>query len=216
MQNDGNNNGNSYSVHMLENIYHNKFVRSSSLTVILEEFYPDKVLGTRDLKSSSRPYVAISKLVGKKYLEKTDEPHPRIKHQLTLLGKCRVLCQKYGLRFLCLCILCEAYFLHKHQIQNKCNMVYVIQDTKDMLNSVYTDKSITNAATLLHNKGFTFRRTKNTIQITGGMMTELDLHYDVLNELHKWVLGVPMMLNRMVIRDPDALEKLRISTRAKQ
>ena len=166
---------------------------------ILSEFYPDSILATRDVKSCHKPYVAISRLLQKNYLERTGGRHPDIQYRITLKGKCRIMCQEFNIRFLCLCIMCEAYCLHRSQIIHGCETFYVIQDIKDIFGEIYEYKSITNSANILHRRGFTRRRTRDTIEICDKTMKRLEAHQSTINELHKWIAGVQGMLNRKAL-----------------
>ena len=182
----------------------------SGTTRILGKFYPDKILATKDVGEDAS-YHKISYLFRNNYLKRIDKQRFAVRYQLTLQGKCKVLGNHLKIRFLCLCILCEAYSLHKNQIRDNCHMSYVIQDLKDVLEDIYAPRTVSNAASILHSQGFTFHRTRDIIQLNEKTMKKLDPHQKTIEELHNWIMSVPMTLNWMLLKDPDALTNIRNS-----
>ena len=176
---------------------------------VLSEFYPNKVLATRDIGSCHRTYAIVSSLLRGGYIERVADQNPGARYQMTLKGRCRILCQEFDIRLLCLCILCEAYCLHKSQIKHGCETFYVIHDIKDIFRGVYEHKTITNAANILHRRGLTRRRTRDTIEICGRAMRRLDAHQGTVYELHRWIAGIQVTLDRIALEGSDSLREIK-------
>ena len=151
---------------------------------------------------------AISRLTKKGHIIKTDDCHVDAKHKITLLGKCRVLCNVLDVKFLELCILSEVYTLYGFQIKNRCQSSYVVCDITDYLDSFYTTKTIRNYAITLCTKKLTYRKADNIIGISEDKASKLSVYDDILKELHGWVQSVPYQLDMLAINHPNLLAQI--------
>lgn len=199
--------------YMLKNIKNIRYsLTDAGITFeTLEKFYPNHILATRDIFDGCNPYQIITKLTQYNYLKKIDELHVGARYGVTLQGKCKILCKYFGIRFLCLCILTEAYFVHKCQLENDCKTSYVIKDAIDIFGDIFSHKTILNSAYLLGSKGFADRISKMVFRIKENQMKNLAKHEETLYELHDWILDVPTQLNEMEINEPGIINKIKNS-----
>ena len=204
------------SSHMLKNIRnfrHNENMDFEPVSILLK-FYPDKTLAAKDIhRNSDYLYHNVTRLAKQNYLEKIDKNHVAARYKITLRGKCRILCCKFGTSFLCLCILAEAYSIYKHQITNRCRDIYTLYDIEDTFAGIFTEKSVRNAGSRLCTRGLVYRISNNMIRIEKNTLKKLDEYDKDMNELHEWIISVPNQLNQLLIEDPDALNKIKYLNR---
>ena len=178
------------------------FESDSEILDILLEFYPDKILTTKDITNDySQLYCNITRLVKRNYLQKMDNQHFAPRYKITMHGRFQILCYKLRVSFLCLCILSEAYALSKNQITNGCDPSYPLHDAMDVFEGLITEKTIRNMGCKLCSKGFMTRMSNDIVQIKKATLKKLDRHSECLKELHEWVAGVPNHLGRTVADD---------------
>lgn len=196
---------------MLKNLMHFRLPRPSDslVTSILAEFYPDNILATRDIQKDRPTYHAMARLAKKNDLQKIDNCHMGARYRITLQGKCRMLCNKFRIRFLCLCIISEAYAVRKFQIKHGCSPSYSLLEMDRIFEGVYSQKTIRNSATILFAKKLAYPKSHNLISLCEDIMKELDLHGDILDELHAWIIAVPNCLNILVMEDPCTYNEIR-------
>ncbi len=193
---------------MLRNLRGTKNNIASRRIDILSRFYPYNMLATCNINETN-VYGEIAKLAKRLDLEKVDDCHLAARYRLTLQGRCRVLCRILGLKFLNLCTLSEAYAMYKQQMINDCAPSYTIHDMAENFGPVCTPKTIQNAASVLCTKGFADKTFYEIIRIREGTIKLLLEHDDVMNELHEWVVGASVLLKKMALEDPKALDGLR-------
>ena len=184
--------------------------QNSETNSILNQFYSNDgdFLTVKNMTKNNRLYSNITKLAKKRYIEKVDLDHFPARYKITLLGKCRVLCNQFGIRFLELCILTEAYTIHKYQKENKCRSFYVLLDINDYFEWFYPVKTIRNCATRLCSKNMVHHISNNILRIQDKTMSKLSAHDDTLQEIHEWITGIPNQLDNLKIYDPEALERI--------
>ena len=198
--------------HMLKNIRNFKYnthVNFEPMNLLLK-FYPNKEFAVKDIDTKSEYiYQNITRLVRQNYLKKIDNLHFAGRYKLTLHGKCRIMCCKFEINFLSLCILAEAHSIYKYQLANDSKQCYTLIDIIDTFTGIFTEKTIRNTGCMLCSQGFTSRITSNVIQIEKNTLKKLDKHDEILMELHKWIINVPNQINQLMNKDPDALNKIR-------
>ena len=199
-----------HTLYMLCNLrrYRHTF-RAGSITMdVLSRLYPHKMLASRDVQNHSTDYSLMARLARQHYIEKVDNCHPGARYKLTLHGRCKVLCVKFGISFLCLCIISEAYALHKNQLKNNCKSCYVLQDMADMFNGIYSYKAISNAGFALCSRGLAKHISNHIIQINADFVDTFGGHQETLYELHCWIAGLQNALNRIVLDSPGAVRMI--------
>lgn len=193
---------------MLENIKncrrHGTGTRASSL---LLQFYPNKILTTQDIKDDKK-YRTIVHMVRAGNLVKMNDDWPP-GYSLTLLGRCCVVCDILGLRFLELCIITEAYIAGKCQIKHGCTVSYVLPAMCDYFDVIYGKKTIQNTGNMLCCKGMADNTSFNVIRLKQDMIRKLRKYDATLEQLHKWIAGIPNQLDVMAFENPVLLEKIR-------
>ena len=183
--------GSSHMLRIIRNFRCNTCINFEPMN-ILSKFYPNKALAPKDISGKSDYiYHNVTRLVKQNYLEKIDSNHFAARYKITLYGKCRIICCKFGIKFLCLCILAEAYSIHKHQRANGCKQMYTLHDITDIFTGIFSEKTIRNAGYLLCSQRFANRTSCNMIQIKKDTLKKLGKYDDVLVELHEWIISVP-------------------------
>lgn len=194
---------------VLKNLTHAKVARSNSLVMrLLARFYPDKIHATRDLEKHKSKYEIITRLVMNNNLQKIDDCHMAARYKITMQGKCKILCNQFGIRFLSLCILAEAYALHKIQAENRCPLSYSLFETYRIFEGIYSQKTIRNSANILATTRLAYSKSSNMIVIRENTMKNLLQHDAVLDEIHEWIVGVPNYLSKMALEDPQAYKEI--------
>ena len=184
--------------------------QNTRITCILNQLYSDdcSILTVNDITKNDRTYPNITKLVKKHYIKKADSSYLPTRYKITLLGKCRVLCNQFGIRFLELCILTEAYTIHKYQKQNKCRSFYVLLDINDYFEWFYTVKTIRNYAAMLCSKKFVYSMSNNMIRIRDEAMLKLLPHDRTFQQIHEWITSIPNQLDHLKMYDPETLYRI--------
>lgn len=196
-------------LHVLKNLSHIKIARSDSRIVgVLARFYPDKIHATRDLEKYGSTYETITRLVINNDLQKIDDYHLAARYKITLQGKCRVLCNKFRIRFLCLYILAEAYALHKIQAENECSLSYPLFEMYHIFEGIYTSKTIRNSANILSEKGLVYSKSRHMITIRKNTMKNLVRYDATLDEIHEWIVGIPSCLSKLALENPRAYREI--------
>ena len=174
---------------------------------LLRRFYPDGDLAARDV-GGSRAWRFIAQLAGRGDLQKVDNRHLGARYRITLQGKCRVLCHELGIKFLCLCILAEAYDVHRLQRENGCPLSYSLFETDKIFEGLYSRKTVRNSANILTSRGLAQSISNNLIRVREDTMGTLDGHRAALAELHEWIPGIPVHVGRLALKDPEAYGRL--------
>lgn len=191
-----------------------KFVRYNlkadwSKNNILEKFYPDNCLSAKDIShDKNHVYQSIYEFVKEDCLEKIDDRHFSPRYRITILGKCRILCKRFKIRFLSLCILAEAYSLRKYQMANNCKVMYTICDMHNTFDGMYTKKTLINAKNILRSRHFVYSISNDKMKIRDDKIRELEKHDATLEGLHECLAGVPNQINMMALKDPHMLHKI--------
>lgn len=194
---------------MLKNLMRLRTVRSNSYPMkLLASFYPDRTHATCDFQKCTTAYKATTIFSTNGDLQKIDDQHVAARYRISLQGKCRVLCEKLQIRFLSLCILVEAYALHKLQLENGCHLSYSLFEMYKIFEEIYLPKTIRNSANILSTKGFAYSKFPNMIAIRGDVMKDLTMHDAILEEIHEWIIGIPNDLNRLTMEDPQAYDEI--------
>ncbi len=183
--------------------------RTNSITTnVLTKFYPHKMLASRDVQNIGVDYSLMVRLAKQHYIEKVDNCHPGARYKLTLHGRCKVLCHKFEISFLCLCIISEAYALHKNQLKNNSRSFYALHDIANTFKGIYSYKTIANAGFALCSKEMTKHISNHVIQINADFLDTLEMHQEALDELHCWIAGLENTLNKIVLEDPGAIQTI--------
>lgn len=195
---------------MLENMRASRFGRrtDSAVSRNLLQFYPDKDLSYEHLVRTSLTRRLIADLVRDNSIVQTGDPFDR-QYRLTLQGRCRVLCDWLGVRFLELCIISEAYAMHQCQARDGCRSYYPINEAYEAFGEIYTKKHVQNTMSGLCAKGFVARISSGMLGLTGCSMEKLARHDGVLIELHEWIASIPSRLNVLSIRYPSVLTRVK-------
>lgn len=176
---------------------------------ILAKFYPDNILATRDIQKNTVTYHEMARLTKKNYLEKIDDCHVAPRYKITFQGKCRTLCDKFGIRFLCLCIVAEAYAVRKLQLENGCSPSYSLFEMDRIFEGIYSIKTIRNSTTILVTKKLAYSKSCHMISLREEIIKDLDTHSEILDDLHTWIVGIPNYMNRLIIEDPHTYNEIR-------
>ena len=187
---------NDISWYMLKSIKRTRLDRDSKTTSALLAFYPDYTYTDTEIRKIDKQ--AKTRLLQQKCITNSTSQKG---YEITLWGRCRVLCHLFQIRFLCLCILCEAYTLHKHQMKNRCRLAYTIHAITDVFDGIYTKKTIQNSASILCYKGLACDITTQMICLKKDTIKKLDAYKEDIHKIHLWISGIPNMTEQMTIRD---------------
>lgn len=196
---------------MLKNLmmYRNILSPNSLKSKMLARFYSDGTLATCDIHEVDLAYNTISVLARRNDLQKIDNCHRAARYEITLQGKFKILCEKFGIKFLCLCILVETYAVHKIQIENGCPTSYSLFEMNHIFEDIYSKKTIRNSANILVAKKLVYSKSRNLITMQDSIFKDLSLHDDaILDEMHMWIVGIPGYLDRLTLENPQAYDEI--------
>lgn len=197
------------SLRILKNLMCIRIKRSSSSSMkLLTSFYPDKIHASRDFQKCLTTYKMMGNLATNGDLQKIDDRHLAPRYRISLQGKCKVLCEKFQIRLLCLCILAESYALHKIQLENGCHPSYSLFEMYRIFEGIFSQKTIRNSANILSAKGLAYSKFSNIIAIRENVMKDLAMHDATLEEIHEWIIGIPNCLNQLAMEDPQAYDEI--------
>ena len=193
------------------------FTRDSQQMEILSGCYRDGSVTARDLAHHRNRHNLLGKMVARRYMQKKGGGYGAM-YELTLLGKCKVLCTRLDTSLLGLCIMVEAQVIYGYQREADLEVSYTLHALADIFNLLFPLGVIQRAAYALCSKGLADRTRKNTIRLRRHTMSVLGEHQDVVDEMHAWIVGAQRRLERAALarslgydRDPRYDEAVRCS-----
>ena len=156
----------------------------------LTSCYPDGAVSAADLGGGPSSYSALSRLARSGELSK-DGNGLHDKYVLTQLGRFTALSAILEISFTPLCIMAEAYNMHKLQIKNKCKSKYSLPGLDTLLRGVRSESQIRRAAWELTSRGLARSLSPNVVGLRPITMRGLKAHDAVLSDMHVWLHRVP-------------------------
>lgn len=179
----------------------------STTCKILSLMYPDRIITMHEVDMSDK-YVAFTRLRRDNSVEAIATPDGD-RYGLTLWGRCRVLCIRLKIPFLGLCILSDAYTTHRRQIQDGLRTSYVTTEIMRSFDMLYDKKSIRNMIAILQSHLLASHQSQHVIRLEDRAMEMLCEHEATLDDLHRWVMGIPLLVTELSLTDPDMLRRIR-------
>ena len=178
------------------------FARDSPQMEILSECYRDGSVTARDLARHGNRHNLLGKMVARRYMQKkggSSGGRHGAMYELTLLGKCKVLCTRLDTGLLGLCILVEAHVMYGYQQEADLEVSYTLHALADIFSLLFSLKTIQSAAHVLRSKGLADRTRKNTIRLRLHTVSVLGEHQDVVDEIHEWIVKAQRRLERAAL-----------------
>ena len=188
------------SEYMLKHIkgFRRRFAKDSQQMEILSECYRDGSVTARDLAHHRNRHNLLGKMVARRYMQKKGGGYGAM-YELTLLGKCKILCTRLDTSLLGLCILVEAQVMYGYQREADLEVSYTLHALADIFNLLFPLDVIQHAAHTLRSNGLADRTRKNTIRLRRHTVSVLGEHQDVVDEMHEWIVKAQRRLERAAL-----------------